>query len=449
MSYLFLSGDNVATLNKALVPHFMGLQQEALVRMSDVLGRAVRDDVQIDLDNLYDFRADILGPGGADLVGITDTGGYYTGTTVEDALQELGADLNTAWGEISGTLSNQTDLQNALDSKVDDSQISVFGATLIDDANAATARTTLGLGTAATAAATSFQPSDATLTALAGLTTAADQGIVATGVDTFSMYTLSAFARTILDDTTAAGVRTTIGAGTVTSVGAIGSTGLTISGSPVTTSGSITYTLSANLQSWSGITPATKADDSGVVHLAGTESITGVKTFTQIVTSSQYFQSNGVLAGFRHQDRTTGADNWTLYADAGEWRVYSPNNEDVIKVNKTTRTLSDFYGPVRNVPITDQNATYTFVATDRGRARRKTNTTAYTYTVDAVHSAGDILTAINNNGTANLTIAQGAGVTLRLGGTATTGNRTVGPHGYATIYMQSATEGYVSGPGVT
>lgn len=46
--------------------------------------------------------------------------------------------------------------------------------------------------------------------------------------------------------------------GTVTSVGASGSTGLTIGGvNPVTTSGVITFTLSANLQGWSGISPTT------------------------------------------------------------------------------------------------------------------------------------------------------------------------------------------------
>ncbi len=50
------------------------------------------------------------------------------------------------------------------------------------------------------------------------------------------------------------------GTGTVTSVGATGSTGLTVGGSPITTSGTLTFTLSANLQSWSGISPATKAD---------------------------------------------------------------------------------------------------------------------------------------------------------------------------------------------
>lgn len=55
------------------------------------------------------------------------------------------------------------------------------------------------------------QASDATLTALAGLTTAADQLIYATGVDTFAMASLTTFGRSLIDDADAATARTTLG----------------------------------------------------------------------------------------------------------------------------------------------------------------------------------------------------------------------------------------------
>ena len=56
------------------------------------------------------------------------------------------------------------------------------------------------------------QPLDATLTALAGVTVAADKLIYATDNDTFSTTTLSEFARTLLDDADASTMRSTIGA---------------------------------------------------------------------------------------------------------------------------------------------------------------------------------------------------------------------------------------------
>jgi hypothetical protein len=112
--------------------------------------------------------------------------------------------------------------------------VSAFGAGLVDDADAAAGRTTLGLGslavinsplpianggtgaTAAGAALTALggQPLDATLTALAGLATGADKLAYSTGTDTFSQTDLTSFARTILDDANAGAVRTTLGVGT-------------------------------------------------------------------------------------------------------------------------------------------------------------------------------------------------------------------------------------------
>ncbi|MBK8159113.1 MAG: hypothetical protein IPK59_10225 [Rhodospirillaceae bacterium] len=92
--------------------------------------------------------------------------------------------------------------------------LSAYGRSLIDDADAATARTTLGLGTAATQASSAFQAADATLTALAGVTTSANKLIYATAADTFTTADLSAYGRSLIDDADAATARTTLGLGT-------------------------------------------------------------------------------------------------------------------------------------------------------------------------------------------------------------------------------------------
>jgi len=94
-----------------------------------------------------------------------------------------------------------------------------------------------------TAALANKQPLDATLTALAGLSTTANKLIYATNSDVFSTTDLTSFARTILDDPDAATVRTTIGAGTLTSVALTVPGILSVAGSPITGAGTLAVSL--------------------------------------------------------------------------------------------------------------------------------------------------------------------------------------------------------------
>ncbi|NDZ11480.1 hypothetical protein C7T35_01460 [Variovorax sp. WS11] len=83
----------------------------------------------------------------------TKLDGIAAGATANATDAQLRDRATHTGSQAIGTVSG---LQAALDAKVDDSQISAFGLTLVDDADAAAARTTLGLGTAATTAAAAY-----------------------------------------------------------------------------------------------------------------------------------------------------------------------------------------------------------------------------------------------------------------------------------------------------
>ena len=95
--------------------------------------------------------------------------------------------------------------------------------------------------------------------------------------------------------------------------------------------------------------------------------------------------------------------------------------------------------------VSRSTTTTTAVAADAGKCIA---ITAGLTIPNAVFAAGDAISIYNDSAGA-LTITQGASLTLRLNGTATTGNRSLPGRGLCTIWFNSSSEGIIGGGGVS
>lgn len=117
------------------------------------------------------------------------------------------------------------------------------------------------------------------------------------------------------------------GVGTVTSVAVANATGITWTGSPITTSGTLTPALSANLQAWSAVTTASKANLAGA---AFTGAVTNSATGEAITATAGFYLNSGAAGGYFFHDRTSSRF-WGWYGTGDVARLYN-GSSDVIQV---------------------------------------------------------------------------------------------------------------------
>jgi hypothetical protein len=139
------------------------------------------------------------GTGGTDAAGARTALGLAIGSDIQahDAGLTSIAGLTTAADKMIYT--SGSDVYAVTD-------LTAFARTILDDADAAAVRTTLGL-----AIGTNVQAYDAELAAIAGLTSAADKLPYFTGSGTAGLADLTTFGRSLIDDGDAATARTTLG----------------------------------------------------------------------------------------------------------------------------------------------------------------------------------------------------------------------------------------------
>ena len=116
------------------------------------------------------------------------------------------------------------------------------------------------------------------------------------------------------------------------------------------------------------------------------------------------------------------------------------------KTSDTTVATTAFVDRLRSLLApTTTGSGGTLVIGDRGTL---VSVTAGVTVPANVFAANDVVT-IYNNSASNITITQGASLTLRQVGTANTGNRTLAQRGLVTVVFISATEAVISGGGLT
>jgi|TARA_R100000081_G_scaffold39459_1_gene18345 hypothetical protein len=99
-----------------------------------------------------------------------------------------------------------------------------------------------------------------------------------------------------------------------------------------------------------------------------------------------------------------------------------------------------------DIPQNSQTSAYTLVAGDNGK---HINITTGGVTVPSgVFSAGNVV-SIFNDSSSNQTITQAGGVTLRLAGGSSTGNRTLAQYGLCSVLCVGSNEFVISGAGLT
>ena len=159
-------------------------------------------------------------------------------------------------------------------------------------------------------------------------------------------------------------------------------------------------------------------------------SVTGILTVTGNVTASANVAvTSNVTAG--NINSVSG-----ILSVTGNANVGNIGSSGVVRDSK---------GDVRDIPQNAKTAAYTLLVSDAGQ---HISSNANVTIPNSVFSTGQAITVYNNSAS-NITVVQGASVTMYQVGTANTGNRTLAQRGLVTILCVASNTFVISGGGLS
>ena len=306
-------------------------------------------------------------------------------TDVQEAIEELdsekqGLDATLTSLAALGTAADRYAYTTGVDTWAEGT-ITAAGRALLDDADAAAQRATLGL-----VIGTDVQAFDATLASLAGLGTAADRFAYTTALDTWAEATITAAGRALLDDADTATQRATLGVQIGVDVQAF----------------------DAQLADLAGLTP-TKGN---VVVGDGSNFISlGVGSDDQVLTADA-----AQASGIRWATPASGQDASTTQKGIVE-----------LATDAETQTGTDATRAITPANLTAKEAT---------AAQFRNNTADRILTTDQVWSSASLVT-LTDAGTIAVNMSAGINFQVTLAGNRTLGNPTNGKAGQSGLIIVS------------
>jgi len=181
----------------------------------------------------------------------------------------------------------------------------------------------------------------------------------------------------------------------------------------------------------------------GVVGLQGPQGTQGVQGIQGILgTQGTYITSATAPVSPLQGLAWLNTEDSRLYVWSGtQW--FEPYNN--FSGLQGIQGIQGIYGPA-TIPQNSQTASYTLALTDMGK--HVSITTGGITVPSSIFSSGDNI-MIYNNSSSSQTITQGSGVTLRLAGTSSFGNRTLSQYGLTSILCVASNVFVISGSGLS